>query len=270
MSIIQNIYWGYEISYPDYWFYKQISDTDFFVSTPDAFDPLYDGKDSGQIAIRGEWNWEKKDIKPLWSEHIGLLAGMLGAKDVGSADWRLGKAVGIEAEIVLPKKLNRRLWTGILAHQFCVLHFMVTHPLEAREEFEPVATEIIKSLKFPESLPGMVLSKDEVPLPLSYTSIDPSFVVQDISDRSQWVAFDGNADIGALQSFYLRELSKNNWEIIEYIPFTDISDLGFARYVIKKEQKRLILGLMPSGSDTGTTKQASPVPTRIVYKVEGS
>ncbi len=122
MLTYQDIFWGYELTYPDFWIHKHVTDTDYFSVSPDYHDPLYDGPDPGQIAIRGEWNWARKDITPLWNEHIGLLAGILGAKDIGSAPWKLGDATGVEAEIVLPKKENRRLWTGILTHEsvYCI------------------------------------------------------------------------------------------------------------------------------------------------------
>lgn len=267
MSIFQDIFWGYEITYPDFWYHKKSADSDYFVATADTFDPLYEGEDAGQIAIRGEWNWAQKDIKPLWSEHIGLVAGLIGAKNIGSASWRLGDAIGFEAEIVLPKKDTRRLWSGILARGFCVLHFMVIHPKSVRQQFEPAATKIISSLRFPENFESVLISPEGLPIPPDYSRTDPGSVINDIAEPEKWFAYDGQANVGALQSFYLRELTNHNWEISEYIPYTTASDLGFARYTIKKNQQTLILGLMPSDSDGAA--DSSPAPARIVYKLTG-
>src|SRR5689334_410631 len=118
MTIFRNILWGYELKYPEHWTHQVMQDADAFVSVTEALDPYYEGADAGQILVRGEWNWERKPIEPLWNQHIGKLAGLMGAKEVGSAPWKLGQAAGLEAEIVLPKKDNRRLWTGILMQDF--------------------------------------------------------------------------------------------------------------------------------------------------------
>lgn len=263
MTIYQDVFWGYEITYPDFWIHTQVADTEYFSASPDSLDPLYDGPDSGQIAIRGEWNWARKDITPLWNEHIGLIAGFMGAKNIGSAPWKLGDLVGMEAEIVLPKKDPRRLWTGILSREFCVLHFMVTHPKEVRASFEPLVTSIISSIKFTGVEIGVPVTTEEIPIPPGYTETDPRKVINEIDDPSNWHAYDGEAGIGALQSFYLREFPRKNWEILEYIPFTRLSDLGFARYRVKKESRNMVLGLMPG---IGNDVESSQNHTKIVYK----
>ncbi|HET9915114.1 MAG TPA: hypothetical protein VFQ13_24700, partial [Anaerolineales bacterium] len=150
MAVFRHILWGYELTYPDHWTHQSVQDADAFAppvpSIPpeetggfDALDPDHEGSSASQLLIRGEWNWERQPIEPLWNRHIGMLAGMLGARQVGSAPWKLGDATGLEAEIVLPKKDNRRLWTGILMRDFRVLHFMVSHPKKVREQFEPIA-----------------------------------------------------------------------------------------------------------------------------------
>src|SRR6266498_174084 len=186
MTIFQHILWGYEITYPDNWTHQTVQDSDAFVTIPDALDPHYLGEDAGQLLIRGEWNWAREPIEPLWNQHIGMLAGMLGAKQVGSAPWKIGQAAGLEAEIALSKKDNRRLWTGILMRDFRVFHFMVTHPKEARNQFEPVATQIISSLCFPERIPGIEMSSEGLPLPPGYTPADPKNILPDIPDSEQW------------------------------------------------------------------------------------
>ncbi len=266
MPVYQDIYWGYEITYPNFWLHTSIGDSEFFTATLDSLDPLYEEPDAGFIAIRGEWNWARKDIRPLWNETIGKTAGFLGAKNIGAAPWKLGDAVGLEAEIVLPKKDIRRLWTGVLSHEFCVLHLMVSHPKTVRTTFEPLATSVISSLKFNSSKFELEQTSEGIPIPPGYHVVDPKTVIDDIDDTSCWHAYDGEAGIGALQSFYVREFPANGWAILEYVPFTPLSDLGFARYKIHKESKLLTLGLLPAKTDDVDSSQNH---TKIVYKVNG-
>jgi hypothetical protein len=119
---------------------------------------------------------------------------------------------------------------------------------------------------FTEPKVGVNLSPEGLPLPPEYSVIDPKTVIDDIDDQANWHAYDGVADIGALQSFYVREFPANSWEIVEYVPFTPLSDLGFARYKIQKDSKVFTLGLMPTRVDGVESSQNH---TRIVYKVSG-
>ncbi len=266
MPEYHDIFWGYAITYPDFWIHLNSDNAVYFAASKDCLDPLYEEPDAGFIAIQGEWNWAKKDLQPLWIEKIGMVAGFMGAKDIGSAPWRMAGATGLEAEIVLPKKENRRLWTGILALDFCVLHFMVSHPKTVRTTFEPLATSVISSLKFIAPKEGENLSPEGVPVPPGFRNIDPTTVIEDIDDAALWHAYDGASDLGALQSFYVRELPANKWNIIEYVPFTKFSDLGFARYKIQKGDQVLTLGLMPGQPDIVEGLQSH---SKIVYKESG-
>jgi len=144
---------------------------------------------------------------------------------------------------------------------------MVTHPKEVRASFEPLVTSIISSIKFTGFEIGVPVTPEEIPIPPGYTETDPRKAINDIDDPLNWHAYDGEAGIGALQSFYLREFSRNNWEISEYIPFTRFSDLGFARYRVKKESQTTVLGLMPG---TGNDVESSQNHTKIVYKVSST
>ncbi|MHB8089840.1 MAG: hypothetical protein ACYDH2_16495 [Anaerolineaceae bacterium] len=264
MTVFQHIFWGYELTYPDFWIHQKIQDTDIFISTLEALESDYNGSGAGQIQIRGEWNWARQNIEPLWNQQLGKIAGIVGARNVGSAPWRIGDSTGIEAEIVLPKKDKNRLWTGILIHEFCILHFMVMHPKEMREQFEPEATRIISSLQFPKIIAGSKVTSEGLPLPPNFDAIDPEKILNDITDVNHWRAFTGEAEVGALQSFYLRELLTHDWKIIEYVPYSSLSELGFARYKLLKEEQSLILGLMPSEIiDTNT----GPTHANIVYKI---
>jgi hypothetical protein len=264
MTLFQHILWGYELTYPDPWIHQQAQDTDVFVAPNSPLDPYYSEQDGAQVVIRGEWNWSRQKVEPLWNQHIGKLAGMLGAKNVGSAPWHFRDASGLEAEIVLPKKDNRRLWTGVLTREFLVLHFLVTHPKEARETFEPAATKLITSLRFPIHIPNLITSAEALPLPPNYTQVDPQSILDDILEPQSWRAYQGNAGIGALQSFYIRELPAHHWTIQEYVPFPGASELGFARLKLKRDNINLTLGIMPSvipesGADSGGAN--------IVYKI---
>jgi len=260
MTVFQHILWGYELTYPDDWLCQPVQDSDAFVATADALDLSYSGADAGQLMVRGEWNWESKPIEPLWHRHIGMLAGMMGAKQVGSAPWKVGQSSGLEAEIVLPKKENRRLWTGILMRDFRVLHFMVTHPKEARDEFQPIATKIISSLRFPNQVHGIETSAEGIPLPPGYQPVDPKSILSDIATPEQWRAYAGGAGIGALQAFYLREAPNYGWELEEYVPFPSPSELGFARFKLRGRSIEVTAGLMPE------TAEASS-PANIVFKL---
>ena len=176
---------------------------------------------------------------------------MIGAKKVGSAPWSLAGGRGYEAEIVLPKKNPRRLWAGILAYDFVVLHFMVTHPKEERQQFEPLATDIITSLSFLAEVPGLATSPVGLPLPPGYQPVDPTGILDDISDPEDWLAYDGDAPIPALQAFYLREAPNYGRQLEEYVPYPSHSGLGFARLRLVKDEQVLGLGLLPYAPASG-------------------
>jgi hypothetical protein len=263
MTVFRHILWGYELSYPDHWTHRSVEDADAFF---EALDAGGEGLESAQVLVRGEWNWERKPIEPMWNRHIGLLAGMVGAKQVGSAPWKLGGASGLEAEIVLSKKENQRLWTGILMQDFRVLHFMVTHPREARQVFEPAATKVISSLRFPNRILGIKANREGVPLPPGYEAVDPTRILADITEPEKWRAYSGLAGIGALQAFYIRELPIHNWDMEEYVPFPSSSELGFARLQLRKGNLKITLGIMPyDPSASGTITPSSPA--NIAIKV---
>lgn len=276
MKKFRQILWGYELTYPDHWTHQVVQDADAFAPSTsviaeeggavDAVDLAPEGLEDGQLLVRGEWNWERQPVEPLWNRHIGLMAGMIGAKKVGSAPWKLGDATGLEAEIVLPKKDNQRLWTGILMHDFRVLHFMVTHPKAARAEFEPVVTKVISSLCFPNRILGIKTNREGIPLPPGYKAVDPKTILTDISDPANWRAYSGKAGIGALQAFYLREVPIHNWEMEEYVPFPSSAELGFARLQLRRRDRKITLGMMPfDPSGSGTITSSSPA--NIVVKV---
>ncbi|MBN2550113.1 MAG: hypothetical protein JXB15_13195 [Anaerolineales bacterium] len=262
MAVFQHILWGYGLSYPDHWAHRTLGALEGFAETAEAFDPDYSGPHSGQILVRGEWNCLRQPIEPIWNRHIGMLAGWVGAKKLGSAPWRMGGAVGLEAEIVLPQKDNRRLWTGILEHEFTVLHFVVLHIREERAEFEPQATQIISSLRFLPNVSGVLVTDEGLPLPPGYIPANPQDIVDSITNPDQWLAYDGQSSAGALQAFYWREAPHYGWQITEYVPFPSPAELGFARFSMAKGNRTLTLGIMPyQDQDTKETL------ARLVFKM---
>jgi len=245
MVAYQQSLWGYQLDIPDNWVHRSIQDAEGFAPNPEALEPGFEGTPLGHILIRGEWNSLDRDIQPLWNEHITRLSIMIGAKKLGSAPWIMAGGHGFEAEIQLSKKSNKRLWSGILEINTIVLHFMVLHWKEEREWFEPLATALISSLRFIQKADGISLDDRDLPIPPEYKVSDPKLILEDLQDTTLWKAYEGTANIGALQAFYLRELPNHGWEIEEYVPSPYPSAIDFSRFKIKKDNKNLTLGLMP-------------------------
>ena len=84
MTIFQHKLWGYELTYPDEWTHKSIQDTEGFAATPESLTPDYAGPKPEHLLVRGEWNGTRQPIETLWGQHVGKLAVMLGAKNVGA------------------------------------------------------------------------------------------------------------------------------------------------------------------------------------------
>ena len=262
MPKFQHPLWGYELTYPESWVHRSVNYTEAFYSDSEAIDSDAAGALGGQILVRAELNYPPRLIEPVWNQHIAQVAGMLGARQVGSAPWRMAGATGIEAEIVLPKRENQRLWAGVLAHGYVILKFAVTHPKEARGLFEPAATGIISSLQFIKNVPGLTFNDWDLPLPPGYQPAAPGEVVRDIADPQNWQAFDGHSAIDALQAFYLRELENAGWEILEYVPFPSLVELGFARMQVHKDDYSITLGILPFGEETVTPSS----PGKLAFK----
>lgn len=254
MPVFQNVLWGYQLEYPQGWIHGTIQDVDGFAAVPEALNPAYDGPQAGHLLVRGEGNWAGQDIEPIWTRHIGMLGGMLSARDVGLAPWRMGGGAGFEAEIALPKRDNHRLWTGILEFGVVVLKFMASHPKGEREWFEPLVTETIKSLSFPEKLDGVEVSQEGLPLPPGCTIIRPEKIVEDLASPENWRAYDSRAGAGGMQAFFLREAPNHGWSIQEFTPFPGVAQLGFARFRLKKEGQAAVLGILPEAEENGAAE----------------
>jgi len=263
MTVFQHPLWGYELTYPDDWAHRSIPGYEIFATIPEALQDSYQGPLSGQILVKGEWNCARQPIEPLWTNHIGRLASMLGAHQVGSAPWRMAGAVGMEAEILMPKRENRRLWTGILSYDFTVLQFLVTHPREERVRFQPAATQIISSLRFLDHVDGLATTAEGLPLPAEYVTVPPRSLIADIPGPGRWRAYTGPSGIDALQAFYLREAPHFGWTVEEYVPFPSPTDLGFARLRLRSGERTAVLGILPSGS--GRVQPDSPANLAIQF-----
>jgi hypothetical protein len=268
MPKFQHPLWGYELTYPESWVHRSVNDTEAFYSDSEAMISEAAGATGGQILVRAELNYPPRLIEPVWNQHIAQVAGMLGARQVGSAPWRMAGASGIEAEIVLPKRENQRLWAGVLAHGYVILKFAVAHPKEARSLFEPAATGMISSLKFIKNLQGLAFNDWGLPLPPGYRPAAPSEIVQDITDPQNWQAFDGQSGMDALQAFYLRELENAGWEVLEYVPFPSLVELGFARMQVHKDDYTITLGILPFGVETVTASSPGKLAFKFIHPRE--
>jgi hypothetical protein len=239
-----------------------VDEIEAFSTNPDAIGLELSGTVGGQILVRAELNYPPRLIEPVWNQHIAQVAGMMGARQVGSAPWRMAGATGIEAEIVLPKRENQRLWAGVLAHGYVILKFAVTHAKEERSQIEPAATSIISSLKFIKKINDLAFTEWGLPLPPGYQPATPSEIIQDIVDPQNWQAFDGQSGTDALQAFYLRELENAGWEILEYVPFPSLVELGFARMQVHKGDYSVTLGILPFGTEAVTASS----PGKLAFK----
>lgn len=261
MNHYQNILWGYSLDYPESWHLQKDSDAIILTAPAQSYPHPRKAENQGQITLRPEWNPEKVAAQKRWNLHIGKVAGMIGAKRVGSSPWQLGPLKGMEAELALPKKNPLRLWTGILVHERMILHLLVTHHKEDRTWFEPQATSILRSLRV--HAPAST-SEDELmfPLPPGYTPADPQDILEDIDDASTWQAFTGTASIAALQAFYLRELPSAGWDIAGYDPIPGPPEPGFARLALQREGVHLIMGILPAGGDEPASAQTGTLVLR--------
>jgi len=274
MTLFTHPLWGFELAYPDDWHHQSILEAngleaEAFAALPEALQADYTGPQAGQLAVRAEWNPTRTEVGELWERQIGMLASLMSARQAGAAPWRLRDAAGVEAEIALPKRENSRLWTGILARGFHVLHFMVAHPKENRARFEPAATRIITSLRFPQRVDGLAVGAEGLPLPPGYAAADPRSLVDHIPAGEQWHGYAGASPADALQAFYVREAPNYGWEILEYRPFPQNPDLGFARLRLAKvggngaARAQVTLGILPVGSGT----VAANSPANLVVRV---
>ena len=246
MSTFTQALWGYSIQYPEDWIHESHGDTEAFATSPQALVKDLAGPQDGHILIRGEFNYLGEQIDKLWTDYMVKLGLKMGAKDLGSAPLNLGGGEGYEAEIKLPKKENQRLWTGILSFGLTVLHLAVAHPLDQRKKIEPLASSTVASLRFTNQAPGLDMLPMGIPVPEEYSPIEPAALLSDIDGQPGWSAYRGKSSVGALQACYLRVLPRLGWEIDEFLPFPNQTELGFARFKVKKDDQLLTIAILPA------------------------
>lgn len=246
MKTFSDPLWGYSITYPDNWVENNLGEIQAFASVPEALVRDYTGVNAGYLILRGEFNHTAESIEPLWNSHITKISMMVGAKNLGSAPLAIGGGKGYEAEIVMPKSKDQRLWTGILSYGLTILHLMVEHPLSNRDWFEPLATKMVSSLRFTSKNPGLETIEGEIPLPPNFTAADPATILADLNNPQGWLAFQGEGTIGSLQAFYLRELPQFGWEVAEFIPYPNQTEINFARLQFTRGQQKATLGILPT------------------------
>jgi hypothetical protein len=239
--------WGYSLSYPSDWVALNLIGAHGFAPGRDSRLAGPVDQQSAHLLIQGEWNGLRQAVKPLWEEHLARVAGMVGARHIGSAPWNMAGASGLEAEIQLPKKTAGRLWVGLLSMDVILLKLMVYHPLIDRKWFEPQVTETIRSLTFIERAADALTGRHDIPLPPGSQELPPEQVLSDLEDPGSWSAYASPADLGALQAFYYREPLARGWVIEEFLPIPGQHDLDFARLRLRKGQTIVGVGLIPSG-----------------------
>ena len=238
--------WGYALDYPEGWAHRDEGEVVAFAARPEALDPDYDGEGMGYLLIRPELNPFMRPIEPLWTEYITKIAIMRGAKKLGASPLKVGNLQGYEAELLLPMRQRRRLWVGLLAAGGVVLHLMVTHRKDDREIFQQPASQMVSSLRFVAGVENVAVTGRGVPIPPNYRPATVDDVVDGVNDLARWEAFTGNAPIGGVQVFYLREAPQHGWTVSEYYPYPNAkAPAPFARLILEKGDEVAAVAMLP-------------------------
>ncbi len=219
MAVFQQHFWGYEVTYPNEWVHATHGDVEAFAMHREALDTAYHGPRMGYLLVRAEYNPYQRPVEPLWSQHLTKIAVMHTAKKVGSAPFEVGSARGFEAELLLPRRDNRRLWTGILSAGGIILHLMVTHRKDEKETFQPVVSRMVASLRFSAHVEGVHVSPLGMPLPRGSQAAPIEAIYPQAEASSTWEAYRGSGPADALQIFYLREAPFHGWESLAFYPY---------------------------------------------------
>jgi hypothetical protein len=252
MTRFRQMVWGYQLDYPDGWAHRTIQDVEGFGLSLQALEPDADGPGSGHLLIQTEWNGIRLPIDRVWDTHIAKVAAMVGAHRLGSAPWTMGGGSGYEAEIVLPKKADTRLWVGVLARELVLLKLMVAHPVEDRPWFEPQVTELLRSLRILNQVDGVPVDKTGIPVPPDCHEIEPAEALSDLPDPKAWRVLESPHSFEGLHAFYAREAPAHGWQIESFESFPNQRDPGFSRVRLSKDERVLALGLLPYREDPAT------------------
>ena len=261
MQVFQQHFWGYEVSYPEDWVHAAHGDVEAFGMHEQALDLNYDGKGMGYLLIRCELNPYQSPIAPLWSKYLARVAVMHSAKNVGSSPFRVGNMEGFEAELVLPRRENKRLWVGILSAGGILLHLMVLHRKTEFDAFQPIVSGMVSSLRFAESVSDLRVTPRGMPIPKGSVSAPAEEIFPEAESLApyteSWDAFRTDAPIDALQIFYLREAPVHGWELLAYSPFPGKSpETTYATLVTRKEDGGgAAIHLVPAGEGDASLPQ---------------
>ncbi len=248
MPLFQQHYWGYEIAYPDDWVHATHEDVEAFAMHTQALDTRYDGPGMGYLLVRAEFNPYRRPIEPLWAQHLTKIAVMHTAKKVGSAPLEVGNLKGFEAELLLPRRDDRRMWVGILSAGGIILHLMVMHRKAEKEAFQPAVTRMVYSLRFAPRVEGVSLSPGGMPLPAGYREAALQEVYPQAEGDAGWEAYTGKAQADALQIFYLREAPASGWEMLAFYPYPNREkEIRHAQLVLHKESLGSVVHIFPGG-----------------------
>jgi hypothetical protein len=251
MSTFQHPLWGYEVTYPDDWVHATHGDVEAFAPHSAALDIHYEGERMGYLLLRAELNPYQKPIEPLWAEHLTRIAVMHAAKKVGSSLFTVGNAKGFEAELLLPRRENKRLWVGILSAGGIILHLMVMHRKTERAAFQPIVSKIVASLRFAASVSDVRVTPRGMPIPASCVPAPVEELFPQANPEDQWEAYRGGGAADALQIFYLREAPAHGWESLAYFPFPGKTpDITYATLLLHKEGIGAAVHILPVGKDT--------------------
>lgn len=248
MPVFQQHFWGYEITYPDDWVHATHGDVEAFALHPQALDIDYDGPHMGYLLIRAELNAYQMPLEPLWTEHLSRIAIMHGAKQIGSRPYLAGQAKGFAAELLLPRREERRLWTAVLAAGGIVLHLMAMHRSTEVLDFHP----LVASLRFAPFVTGMTRSPRGMPLPAGSLPVQPADVFPDLTPADHWEAYRAAAAVDALQIFYIREAPGHGWEVLGYSPYPNRDPaIQHASLVLYRDGQGAAVHLLPEADDKG-------------------
>ncbi len=241
--------WGYALDYPEGWVWKEEGEVTAFAPHEAALSLQYEGERMGHLAIRPELNPYLRPIEPLWTHYITRISIMRGAKKLGASPLKVGNLQGYEAELLLPVKQNKRLWIGLLAAGGVVLHLVVTHRKDEKAYFQPLVSAMVSSLRFVDHTDSYQLTAAGIPIPPRYMPAAPEDIVEDLPAHKVWDAYTGNAPIGALQVFYLRELPHQGWHIETYYPYPNRnSEIRFASFLVHNADRTAVIALIPRGN----------------------
>ena len=242
--------WGYALDYPEGWVWREDGEVVAFAPHQAALEVTYDGPQAGHLVIRPELNPYLQPLDRLWTQYITRIGIMRGAKKMGAAPLKVGALQGYEAELLLPRKQGRRLWVGLLAAAGMILHVALTHRVEEKGYFQPLASRMVQSLRFVSHTPGGGTTEEGVPLPPGYRPVAPQEVLPDATPEQGWSAYRGEAPIAALQAFYLRELPYHGWQMTAYYPFPNRDPaVTFAGFSVEREGRQGLVALVPHGAD---------------------